>query len=232
MSIVSNAMLLVSGVYLALGLIYLRFWWAERSRREYLAFTSACLSYTVYAWLELGMMHAGTPEEYIFFTWWAFLAGTVGLISFAWFAYVHLHGRKWLFWTFGAVRVLAVILHIAMANGIHFRLVTAIGRRTVLGETLSYPIAVNNPWMLLLTMSQVLLTGYFLDASVRTWRRGERHKAFVFGTGTILFGVTTLVIPTTTLWGLVAIPVFGSFNVLFIVVAMLYAIAGIWELVH
>ncbi|HEX3102400.1 MAG TPA: PAS domain-containing protein, partial [Pyrinomonadaceae bacterium] len=109
-----------------------------------------------------------------------------------------------------------------MANGIHFRSVTDVGRQTVLGETLSYPIAVPNPWMLLLTLSQVLLTGFFLDASVRSWRRGEHRQAFVFGTGTILFGVTTLVIPSSVLWGLLPIPLFGSFNVLFIVVAMLY----------
>jgi hypothetical protein len=222
MGIVSNAMLIVSGVYLSLGLIYLRFWWAERIRTAYLAFATACMSYMLYAWLELGMMNAETPEKYLFFTWWAFLAGTVGLISFAWFAYVHLYGRKWLFWTFCAARALGIIVHLTMANGIHFRSVTAIGRQTILGETLSYPIAVSNPWMLLLTLSQVLLTGFFLDASVRSWRRGEHHQAFVFGTGTILFGVTTLILPTSVLWGLVPIPLFGSFNVLFIVVAMLY----------
>jgi hypothetical protein len=31
MRFVSDALLIVSGVYLALGLIYLRFWWAERA---------------------------------------------------------------------------------------------------------------------------------------------------------------------------------------------------------
>ena len=36
MRIVSNAMLIISGVYLALGLIYLRFWLAERERLAYL----------------------------------------------------------------------------------------------------------------------------------------------------------------------------------------------------
>ena len=45
MRIVTNAMLIVSGVYLALGLIYLRFWWAERARTAYLAFTISCFSY-------------------------------------------------------------------------------------------------------------------------------------------------------------------------------------------
>src|SRR5687767_1318676 len=45
MRIVSNAMLILSGVYLSLGLMYLRVWWAERSRREFtaLAFSSRSL---------------------------------------------------------------------------------------------------------------------------------------------------------------------------------------------
>ena len=111
MRIVSNAMLIVSGVYLALGLIYLRFWWAERVRMAYLAFTISCLSYMLFSWFELGMMKAGTPEEYLFNAWWAFFPGSVGLISFAWFAYLHLHGRKWLFVTYAALRILTMVLH-------------------------------------------------------------------------------------------------------------------------
>jgi len=59
-------MLIVSGVYLALGLIYLRFWWNERSRRDYLAFTIACMLYMIFSWLERGMMLSQTPEEYLF----------------------------------------------------------------------------------------------------------------------------------------------------------------------
>src|SRR6476659_3934767 len=141
MGIVSCAMLIVSGVYLTLGVIYLRFWWGERSKLAYFAFTTACFSYMIYAWLELGMMRSATPESYLFFVWWAYLAGAVGLLAVASFVYVHLHGRKWLFWTFCAARVLGVIVHLTAANGIHFRQITAVGTRTFLGETLSYPIA-------------------------------------------------------------------------------------------
>ena len=148
--------------------------------------------------------------------------GSVGLISFAWFAYLHLHGRKWLFVTYGALRILAVVLHLIMANGINFRQVTSVVGRTVLGETLSYPIAVPNPWMVLPHLSHVLLIIFFLDASVRCWRRGERRQALTFGTGTILFGTTILFFALSVLWGLVPVPIMASFAVLFIVAAVLY----------
>src|SRR5688572_25033897 len=222
MGIVSNAILILSGVYLALGLIYLRFWWAERPRLAYLAFTISCFSYMLFAWLEIGMMKASTPEEYLFNAWWAFVVGGIGITAFAWFAYLHLHGRKWLFVTYGAMRLLALILHLIMENGVNFRQITSVGRRTILGETLSYPIAVPNPWMLLPHLSHLLLVIFFLDASFRCWRRGERRTALIFGTGTILFGMATIIVPTSVLWGLAPIPIFASISVLFIVGAMLY----------
>ena len=221
MRIVSNAMLIVSGVYLALGLIYLRFWWAERARLAYLAFTISCFSYMIFSWFELGMLHSQTPEEYLFYVWWAVVFGFVGIISFGWFAYLHLHGRKWLFWTHSVLRILALLLHLIMANGIHFRQITSVGSRTVLGETLSYPIAVPNPWMALPHFCNVLLVIFFLDASIRCWRRGERRQALVFGTGTILFGTITVFAAPLVFWGLLPFPIMESFTVLFIIAAML-----------
>jgi PAS domain S-box-containing protein len=222
MRIVSNALLIVSGVYLALGLIYLRFWWAERARLAYLAFTVSCICYVIFAWFEMGMMTAATPEAYLSYVWWAFLPGTIGLISFAWFAYLQLRGRKWLFVTHSALRVLAIGLHLIMANGINFRAVTGVVGRNVLGETLSYPIAVPNPWMVLPHFSHVLLIGFFLDASVRCWRHGERRQAVTFGAGTILFGTTVLGFALSVLWGIVPIPIMSTFAVLFIIAPMLY----------
>jgi PAS domain S-box-containing protein len=222
MRIVSSAMLIVSGVYLALGFIYLRFWWAERRRTAYLAFTISCFSSLLFSWFELGMLHASTPEEYLSYVWWAFFPGSIGLVSFAWFAYLNLHGSKSLFVTYSALRMLGILLHLIMANGINFRQVTSVVGRTILGETLSYPIAVPNPWMVLPQLSHVLLIVFFLDASVRCWRHGERRQAVTFGTATILFGMTVLGFALRVWWGLVPVPIIASFAVLFIVAAVLY----------
>ena len=85
----------------------------------------------------------------------------VGLASFAWFAYLQLHGRKWLFVTHSALRILAVVFILIMANGINFRQVTSIVGRNVLGETLSYPIAVPNPWMIIPHLSSSIANRVF-----------------------------------------------------------------------
>jgi len=222
MGIVSNAVLIVSGVYLALGLIYLRFWWAERARLSYLAFTLSCFSYMLYSWFEIAQMLSQTPEEYLFYVWWNFIPGSVGLVAFAWFAYIHLQGRKWLFVTYSSLRILAFALHLIMANGVNFRRITAIGHTPILGETLSYPIAIPNPWMVIPHFSHVLFVIFVLDASVRCWRRGEHRQALVFGTGTLLFATSVFIVSTSVLWGLAPFPMTASIAALFIIAAMLY----------
>jgi PAS domain S-box-containing protein len=220
--IVSNSELIISGVYLALGLIYLRFWWAERPRLSYLAFTISCLSFTGFSWFELGMIHAASPEEYLFHAWWAFIVGSIGLVGFAWFVYLHLHGRKWLFLTYAAMRGLALIVHLIMANGANFREITSVGHTTILGETLSYPISIPNPWMVIPHASHLLLVIFFFDSSIRLWRRGEHRQALTFGTGTILFATTVLAFSIGSLWGLAPIPSTASFAVLWIIAPVLY----------
>jgi PAS domain S-box-containing protein len=219
---ISSALLLISGACLAVGFIYLRFWWAERRRLDYCAFALCTLSVALFSWGELGMAHSQTPEEYLFYAWWSFFPGTAAVLSVAWFAYVHLSGRRWLFWTYCISRLSQVVLHVFMTNGINFRQVTAVGRTDILGETLSYPVAVPNPWMALAQFSHLLLIIFCLDASLRTWRRGERRKALIFGSGAALFGTTVLAVSLGVLWGLIPFPVLISFSVFFIVAAMLY----------
>jgi hypothetical protein len=69
------------------------------------------------------------------------------------------------------MRGLALVLHLIMTNGINFRQITSIAHRNVLGETLRYPVPDPNPWMMLPHLSHVVLVIFFLDASVRCWRR-------------------------------------------------------------
>src|SRR5205085_8300137 len=111
---------------------------------------------------------------------------------------------------------------LVMANGLLFIEVKSVGHRTVLGEALSYPVSVPNPWLALSHLCHVLLIIFLLDASVRCWRRGDDRTAVIFGTGTILFGTATLLNAPLVLWGLVPFPIMVSFAVLFIVASMLY----------
>ncbi|HKP69641.1 MAG TPA: histidine kinase [Pyrinomonadaceae bacterium] len=222
MGFVSDAELVVSGVYLALGLMYARFWWDEHDRRDYLAFTIACLAAAGFAWCEMGMMVSRTPEQYLHYAWISFLPGTIYLSATAWFIRIHLQGRRWMFWTYLGLRVSALAVHLVLKNGINFREVTGLGQTTLLGETLAFPIAVPNPWMLISHFSHLLLLIYCLDASLQLWKRGDRRKAVVFGLVFSLFESSVILAAAGPLWGLVPVPVFASVPMLLILGAMLY----------
>ena len=168
------------------------------------------------------MMHSQTAEPYLFFAWWNFLIGVLVTLAIAWFAYLNLRGRGWLFWTYCAFRLLGVVVHLSQPNGINFREITSIGRVTVFGEALSYPVSVPNPWMILPHLSHIVLIIFCVDASIRTWRRGGRRKALVFGTGVVLSRTIVSIVSIGVLWGMVQIPFFASFTIIFVIAAMLY----------
>src|SRR5215204_189433 len=222
MRVVTSGILMVCGACIALGIIHLRFWLMERIRRDHLAFALVCLSVAAYASFELLMMQAATPADYLFYARLSHIPGASMLISTAWFAYLNLHGRRWLFWTYCALRLLVLALNFIFPNGINFREVKAVGHIVLFGENLGYPIVVPNPWMLLAQLTHAILIIYCLDSSVRTWRRGERRKALAFGTGVFLFGATVFVCSIGVLWGLITLPIVVSLSIFFLVAAMVY----------
>ena len=220
MTIVSNLFLMISGACLALGIIHFRFWLADRLRRDYLAFAISCFALSIFSLFELAMMHSSTPEEYLYYAWWAQYPATFSMVSVAWFAYLKLYGRRWLFWMICASRALVLILHNIFKNGVNFREVTGLGHVTILGETLTYAIAIPNQWQWLAQLSHILLIVLCFEASIRVWKRGEHRQAKVFGTGIVLFGVTSLILTVAVLWGFLHLPNLASLSFFFIIAAM------------
>ena len=211
---------MISGACLALGIIQLRFWLIERERRDHLAFAVVCFSGAFFCLLERSMMLSPTPAESLFYVRWSQLPGSIALISIAWFAYLKLHGRRWLFWTYCASRVLVCAVNFIIPNGINYREITAIKTVSVLGETVYSPVVVPNPLILLVQLSHVLLIIFCLDASLLAWRRGSRHRASVLGITFLACGVMVLIFSIGVMWGILPVPILISFSVLFIVGAI------------
>lgn len=220
MKIVSSGLLMISGACFALGLIHLRFWLAERERRDYLAFTIVCFSTAVYAGFEILLMNAVTPAEYNHLVRWGHIPAAVALVSVAWFTFANLGGRRWLFWTIFASRGLALVLNFIFTPNISFRQITSIKRITILGEQLSYPVGEPNPWIIVAQLSFLLIIIFCVDSSVQSWRRGDRRKALVFGTGILLFTVSASVLAIGVMWKLVEMPLMASVSIVFLIAAM------------
>ena len=102
---------MVSAACLTLGLIYLRFWIAERLRRDYLAFSVICFSVMFFSWFELGLMHSSSPGEYLFWARGSHVPSAVAVISIGWLAHLELRGRTWLFWLFCGTRLLVLAVN-------------------------------------------------------------------------------------------------------------------------
>jgi signal transduction histidine kinase len=219
---------MISGACLALAIIQLRIWLTERVRRESIAFAAVCFSAAVFCLFERSAMLSATPAEALFYIRWCQLPGSLALISIAGLIYVNLHGRRWLFWTYCASRSLVLIVNFIIPNGINYREITALRNVSILGETISSPVVVPNPLMMLVQFSHVLLIIFCLDATLLARRRGNHGEAAFLGITFLVFGAVVLTFSIGVLWGFLPVPILISFSVLFIAGAIVEKLSVKW----
>ena len=213
---------MISAAGLTLGIVHLRFWLSQRERWDQLAFSLASISFGMFAWFELRLMHAETPAEFGSILKWGQPVIAVAFISSAWFMKLNLNGRPSLFWLIFGLRTAAVVINLFMFPNINFIEISAIGHTTILGETLSFPIGTPNPLTVIPQLGLILLIVYALDSCIRVWLRGDHKTAVTFGAGSIAFGLWVLVVGVGSQWGLYPIPVVVSPSLLLLAAPMLY----------
>lgn len=222
MKIVSSGLLMISAAGLTLGLVHLRFWLSQRERRDQLAFSLACISLSLFAWFELGLMHAGTPEEYGSILKMAHVGAAAVIVSSAWFMKENLGGRPTLFWLIVGFRGAGVVLNFLSYPNVNFREISALGRASIFGETLSYPIGTPNPWAIIPQIGLILLIIYALDSCLRVWLRGDRRKAVTFGACSLVCALWIVIAGFGVQWGLLSVPLLISPSLLILAAPMLY----------
>ena len=178
-----------------------------------------------YAGFELWMMHARTPEEFGVAARWAHVPVWVLVVSLVGFARLHLRaGRSWLGWTICGLRTLALLLDFVFHPSLNYREITALRQVPFLGESVSVPVALPNPWMLVGQLSLLLLVIFFADAIPSgevAWRRGDRRLA-VIGGSIVFFTLAGMGQAVLFLWGIVHAPLAISPFYLAIVLAMAF----------
>src|SRR5262249_46978443 len=162
----------------------------------------------------------GTIVRWLHVPLWVMIASLV--------AFVRLYlraGRLWLAWAVIGTRTLSLILNFIFSPNINFRQITALKHIHFLRETVSSPVGVPNPWMLVAQFSLVLLFVFVLDATITAWRRGDRRQAVVVG-GSILFFVTSGTAQGMAIgWGLISMPITVSLFYQGLVIAMAYELS-------
>src|SRR5438093_4024682 len=167
-----------AGACLTLAFLQFIVWWKDRSARANLVFSVGAVAVAVFAALELALMRAETPEQFGSVARWIHVPGWVLIVSIVAFVRLYLNaGRRWLAWTVVAVRTLSLILNFVISPNLNYRKITGLRHVPFLGESVSVPKGVPNPWMLVGQFSLLLLVIFVVDATITVWRRGNRRQA-------------------------------------------------------
>jgi PAS domain S-box-containing protein len=214
-------------------LAFLQFivWWKDRAARANLVFAVGAVAVAAFAGLELALMRAETPAQFGTVARWIHVPGWVLIVSIVAFVRLYLKaGRLWLAWTVVAMRTLALILNFVISPNINYRKLTALRHMPFLGEPVSVPVGVPNPWMLVAQFSLLLLVIFVMDASITVWRRGNHRRALVVGGSIVLLVVLASGQAVAMTWGIMSTPLTVSLFYLILVAAMAYELS--YDLIH
>ena len=215
-----------AGACLTLAFLQFIVWWKDRAARANLVFAFGAVAVAIFAALELALMRAETPAQFDTITRWIHVPAWVLIVSIVAFVRLYLNaGRRWLAWTIVAVRTLALILNFVLSPNINYRKITALRHMPFLGEQVSVPVGVPNPWMLVAQFSLLLLVIFVVDATITVWRRGNRRQALVVGGSIVLLVVLASAQAVAMTWGILATPLTVSLFYLILVAAMAYELS-------
>src|SRR5215510_13544733 len=215
-----------AGACLMLAFLQFIVWWKDRAARANLVFAVGAVAVAVFAGLELTLMRAETPAQFSTVTRWIHVPAWVLIVSIVAFVRLYLNaGRRWLAWTVVAVRTLALILNFVLSPNINYWKVTALRHMPFLGEPVSVPVGVPNPWMLVAQFSLLLLVIFVVDATITVWRRGDRRQALVVGGSIVLLVFLASAQAVAMTWGILATPLTVSLFYLILVAAMAYELS-------
>src|SRR5262245_13170243 len=231
MSCVTIIWWMSAGACLTLAFLQFIVWWKDRAARANLVFAFGAVAVAIFAALELALMRAGTTAQFDTITRWIHVPAWVLIVSIVAFVRLYLNaGRRWLAWTIVAARTLSLILNFVLSPNINYRKITTLRHVPFLGESVSVPVGVPNPWMLVAQFSLLLLVIFVVDATITVWRRGNRRQALVIGGSIVLLVILAGAQAVAMTWGILATPLTVSLFYLILVAAMAYELS--YDLIH
>ena len=214
-----------AGACLTLAAFYAAVWSKQRANRVYLLFSCSAVAAAVISAFELRMLNATTVEQYQLLIRWIHVPVWVLTLSFVAFVPLYLHaGRPLLAWSIYVLRTLVLILNFIFPVGINFTRITEIHHFSWVGQMVSVPVGISNPWGLLSHVCLLLLLIFAIDATITVWRRGDRRRALLIG-GSMVFGAILAWHVPMVIWGIIEAPFFLAFTYTGVVAAMGYELS-------
>jgi len=153
----------------------------------------------------------------------------VWLIVVSLIAFVRLYlgaGRVWLAWTACGLRTFALLLNFFTGQNLNYREITDLVPVRFLGESVAAAKGVPNPWMLVGQLSLVVWLVFTIDATIMTWRRGDRERAFAVGGSIVFFALASSIQAPLVFWGIIQMPLSASLFFTGIVTVMGYELSS------
>ena len=208
-----------------LAAIYFVVWCKQRGSWMYLAFSCSAVAVAALTAFELTQLRAHTVEQYSAVLRWTQFPVWMLVVSLVIFVRLYFHaGRPWLAWSVCGLRTLALILNFILMPNLSYREITSLRRVGWWGgETVSVPIGVTNPWILVAQLSSLLLIVFFVDATITVWRRDKRKR----GLGLVLsiFSLIAVGQALLVVWGIIQVPFLACFAILGLLAAMGYELS-------
>ena len=213
---------------LTLAVIYLLVWWKQWKDWAYLVLSGSAVTGAALTAFELALLRAQTTEQYSVILRWAQLPVWLVVISLVIFVRLYLRaGRPWLAWSVCGARTLALILNFIFIPNLSYREISSLKQIAWWGgETVSIPVGVTNPWILVAQLSLALLIIFFVDATITAWRRGDRERALVVGGALIVFSAIAIGQVVLVVWGIIQAPFLACFSYLGLIAAMGYQMSN------
>jgi two-component system, LuxR family, sensor kinase FixL len=226
MSLVTIIWSMIASACTTLAGIHLLIWRRNHSAWASLLFCLTAVSTAAFAFCELQMMQAETPEEFATTLKWAHVPVWLVTISLVWFVRLYLRaGRTWLAWVVSGVRTLALLLNFLVGQNLNYREITYLRHIRFLGESVSLAVGVPNPWMVVGQSSLMILLIFASDASVTAWRKGDRRRVLTVGGSIVFFTFVSICQSVLVFWGVIHTPIMASLSFMGLVTVMGYELS-------
>jgi len=190
----------------------------------HLAFSCSAVAVALLTAFELALLRAQTAEQYGVIVRWAQLPVWVLVVSLVVFVRLYLRaGPPWLAWSVCGLRTLALILNFIFIPNLSYRQITSLRHVSWWGgESVSVPVGVTNPWILVAQFSSLLLIVFFIDATITVWRRGDRERALRVGGALTFLSLIAVGQALLVVWGIIQVPFLVCFTILGLLAVMGY----------
>jgi signal transduction histidine kinase len=187
-------------------------WLIERRDRASLTLCLLGVAAAGSGFIELGLMHSATAEEFSIWQRWLMVPSFLGFMAVVLFAHYYLETSKlWLLGTIIVMRSAMVVLNFIFHPSFNFVSIDTLRQMSLLGEQISIigTAVPRTHWQMFALASLFLVMAYLIDTAARRWRKGgpdSRRKALAVILGIALPLFSTIVYAHLVLFGVLRAP--------------------------